>query len=59
MSNVREKHIAEMNRLREAIGRTESECLKRDYTKALRRMEKDLRDYDRFRNQGKSGSGTE
>lgn len=48
MDAQREKHLAEMDRLRDAIARTDSEYLRRDYLKALKRMERDLRDYDRF-----------
>lgn len=46
MSDPRREHIAEMNRLADAIYRTESPYLKRDYMKALNRMEKELREYD-------------
>lgn len=45
----REKFIAEMNRLKDAIARTKSECLRRDYKKALIRMSRDLREYDLYR----------
>lgn len=46
MDNARQAHIDEMNRLADAIYRTESPYLKRDYAKALNRMEKELREYD-------------
>ena len=49
MDKMRNKHVAEMERLKEAIAKTESEYLKKDYTKALRRMEKELVEYDRYR----------
>ena len=46
MANPREAHIAEMNRLVEAICNTESPYLKKDYAKALARMELELKEYD-------------
>lgn len=46
---MRAKHIAEIRRLEEAIKRTNSEYLKRDYTKNLNMMKKELREYDRFK----------
>ena len=49
MDKMREKHVAEMQRLKDAISRTDSVTLKRDYQKAYRRMEKDLRLYDAYR----------
>lgn len=49
---ARERHIAEMNRLREAINKTTSPCLKRDYCKALKRMEKELKIYDSYHDKG-------
>ena len=54
MDKMRAKHIAEMDRMRDAIQRTDSEYLKRDYVKALKRMERELAEYDRYRNQDKS-----
>lgn len=49
MTKAEEAHIAEMNRLREAIKKTNSEYLKADYSKALKRMKRELREYRRFR----------
>lgn len=49
MDKQREKHIKEMQRLKEALIKTKSEYLKRDYTKALKRMEKDLKEYDKYK----------
>lgn len=46
MDNPREAHIAEMNRLVEAICKTESPYLKKDYANALARMELELKEYD-------------
>lgn len=54
MDKMRAKHIAEMDRLRDAIQRTDSEYLKRDYVKAIKRMKRELAEYDRYRNQGTS-----
>ena len=50
----REEFVAEMNRLRDALDRTRSPMLRRDYTKALRKMERDLADYDRFHKERKA-----
>lgn len=44
----RQEFVDEMNRIRQAIKRTDSEYLKRDYSKALKVMERELADYDRF-----------
>ena len=52
MDKARERHIAEMNRLEDAISRTKSYKLKRDYTKTLNRMRKELIQYDRYHNAG-------
>lgn len=52
MDKMREKHVAEMNRLRTVITQTKSKHLKRDYTKALKRMEQELKEYDMFRERG-------
>ena len=49
MDKMREKHVAEMERLKTAIDKTDSEYLKRDYGKALKRMERELREYDRYK----------
>ena len=45
----REKFVTEMNRLSEAIKKTDSKYLKNDYHRALVNMRKELRDYDRFK----------
>ena len=49
MDKMREKHVAEMKRLKTAIAKTKSEYLKRDYSKALKRMERELKEYDRYK----------
>lgn len=48
MDNARNAHIEEMNRIANAMCWTKSPYLKRDYGKALRRMEKELKEYDRY-----------
>ena len=49
MDKMREKHIAEMERLKNLIANTKSEYLKRDYEKALKRMQKELKEYDKYK----------
>lgn len=48
MDKMRMAHIAEMQRLRTAIGKTKSQKLKNDYTKALKRMARELKEYDAY-----------
>lgn len=50
MDLMREKHINEMNRLKMAIEKSNSEYLKRDYTKAYNRMKLELKEYDSYKN---------
>jgi len=45
----RELHIQEMRRLEEAIGKTDSPKLKKDYGKALKKMRSELKLYDSYR----------
>ena len=45
----REAVVAEISRLRVAIMRTQSKYLVADYSKAIKRLERELADYDRFR----------
>lgn len=47
MSN-RQDIINDINRMREAIKKTESPMLIRDYSKGIRRKQKELRTYDRY-----------
>ena len=49
MDRMREKHIAEMNRLKEAIKKTNSKHLKADYGKSLKRMQNELKEYDNYK----------
>jgi hypothetical protein len=44
----REKFVEEINRLKIAIKKTKSIKLRNDYTKAVKRMLKELAEYDRF-----------
>lgn len=46
---MRERHVAEIERLENAIKRTTSNHLRCDYSKALRRMKKELKEYDRYK----------
>lgn len=42
----REQLLAEINRVEQALGRTNSQKLRHDYGKHLKRLYKDLRYYD-------------
>lgn len=46
---AREKFVAEISRLRSAIVKTRSPYLKRDYLKAIKHMELELTEYDKFK----------
>ena len=48
MDKQRQKFVEEINRLRKAVNTTESRYLKRDYIKAIKEMEKELREYDKY-----------
>lgn len=45
----REQLVAEIERVRKALDKTKSVYLKREYTRHLWRMQKELRDYDKFK----------
>lgn len=49
MNKAREEHIKEMSRLQDAIKKSSSWKLKKDYGKALARMRRELQEYDRSR----------
>lgn len=51
LDKQRELFINEMKRIEEALKKTKSEYLQKDYSKALRDMKRELRDYDKFRKQ--------
>ena len=48
MPNARERQLQEIARLKAALLTTSSEYLKKDYSKAIRRMENELKEYDRL-----------
>lgn len=56
MDKMREQFVAEIARLEVAIVKTKSEKLRTDYRKAVRRLRKELVQYDRSRT-GKPGPG--
>lgn len=37
--------VKEINRLKEAIAKTQSTCLKRDYEKKIHKLKKELKEY--------------
>lgn len=49
IDTAREKYVSEISRLRSAVTKTNSPHLKRDYEKAIKRMESELAEYDYFR----------
>lgn len=49
MDTQRDKFVADINRIKEAIKATDSPYLKRDYQKALKRKYRELKQYDRYR----------
>lgn len=48
MPNARERQMQEIERLKAAILVTNSVYLKNDYKKAVKRMERELKEYDRL-----------
>ena len=51
----REQLVAEIERVRKALDKTKSPHLKQQYTRHLKRMQRELDDYDRFRAGGING----
>ena len=49
MDKAEEMHLKEMERLKEALQKTDSIFLRRDYEKALKRMQNELKEYRRYR----------
>ena len=45
MDKAEQRQVAEINRMKNAMGKTSSSFLKRDYSKAIKRMESDLKEY--------------
>lgn len=48
MNKSRAEHLAKMNEIKNALSKTTSPLLRRDYQKAYKRMAKALRMYDCF-----------
>ena len=48
------EHFAEINRVRNALGKTDSEKLKRDYRRHLKRLKAEAKEYCRLTNQSYS-----
>lgn len=51
----REQLVQEIERVRKALDKTKSPNLKQQYTRHLKRMQRELDDYDRFRAGGING----
>ena len=49
LDKMRKNRVAEIERLKTAMEKTDSEYLKRDYGKALKRIQRELSDYDRYK----------
>lgn len=49
MDKQREKFIKEMQVLKEALLKTKSQYLINDYTKALKKMQRELNEYDMYK----------
>lgn len=49
MDAQRSKYVAEIVRMSNAVMKTKSPKLKNDYLKAIRRMERELAEYDRYK----------
>lgn len=45
---TRAEMVLEIERVKTALEKTDSRTLKRDYGKYLRRLEREVRDYDKF-----------
>jgi len=52
MDKQREKFVAEIKRLEDAVQKTKSKYLKADYGKRIRRVKKELREYDAYKKSG-------
>ncbi len=49
MDIMREKYVAEINRLQAARAKSKSKYLRKDYAKAISRMKKELAVYDMYK----------
>jgi hypothetical protein len=47
--NAEERHLAEIQRIEMALAKTKSEHLKRDYTKHLIKLKRELEEYRNYR----------
>ena len=52
MNKMREKHIKEIENIKNIILKTENKYIKKDYEKSLKRMINELNEYDRLYNKG-------
>ena len=57
MDKMREQHIREMHRLKDAISKSTSKYLIRDYTKKYKQMQIELKEYDEYKRKAVSISG--
>lgn len=48
MTKPEQEYVTEINRLKEAISKTKSEYLKRDYSKRIKRMNSELKQYRKY-----------
>lgn len=56
MDNAEKRQLAEIQRLRDAIDKTDSEKLRRDYAKGIKRLSQELLEYRELR-YGKATQG--
>lgn len=49
MDNAEKHQLAEIQRLRDAISKTDSDKLRRDYTKGIKRLSQELAEYRELR----------
>ena len=49
MDNAEKRQLAEIQRLRDAISKTDSEKLRRDYSKGIKRLSQELAEYRELR----------
>ena len=49
MDNAEKRQLAEIQRLRDAISKTDSEKLRRDYSKGIKRLSQELIEYRELR----------
>lgn len=59
MDKMRQNHVEEMSRIFEAIQKTRSEHLRRDYMKAYVRMSEELKEYDRWHQKASFVTGSQ